>query len=284
MTNPHALVMWEAQFGDFNNTAQCIIDQFISSGEAKWIRQSGLVLLLPHGYEGMGPEHSSARPERFLQMQNDDPDLFPIITEKDFALKQLRKCNWIIANCTTPANLFHIMRRQLKMPFRKPLILFTPKSLLRNPLARSSFDELLPGTEFKRVIPEMGVAAENPEQVRRLIFCSGKVYFDVMKEREARGLTEDVAIARIEQVAPFPYDLVRAELDKYPHADIHWLQEEHKNMGFYDFCRPRITTASEWTRRVHYTGRKPAAAAAAGSVASHEHQSNRLYDEAFRRL
>jgi len=284
MTNPHALVMWEAQFGDFNNTAQCIIDQFISSGEAKWIRQSGLVLLLPHGYEGMGPEHSSARPERFLQMQNDDPDHFPIITEKDFALKQLRSCNWIIADCTTPANLFHILRRQLAMPFRKPLILFTPKSLLRNPMARSSFDDLLPGTEFQRVIPESGAAAENPEQVRRLIFCSGKVYFDIVKEREARGLTEDVAIARIEQVAPFPYDLVRAELDKYPHADIHWLQEEHKNMGFYDFCRPRITTASEWTRRVHYTGRKPAAAAAAGSAASHEHQTRRLYSEAFRKL
>ncbi|CAK8678756.1 2-oxoglutarate dehydrogenase complex component E1-like isoform X2 [Clavelina lepadiformis] len=281
MVNPDSLVCWEAQFGDFNNTAQCIIDQFISSGQAKWIRMSGLVLLLPHGYEGMGPEHSSARPERFLQMQNDDPDFFPDVNSSDFVLKQLQDSNWIIANCTTPANLMHILRRQVALPFRKPLILFTPKSLLRHPLARSSFDEMLPGTEFQRIIPESGPASENPEECRRLIFCTGKVYYDILKERSDRDLVKDVAITRVEQIAPFPFDLVSAELNKYPNADVHWLQEEHKNMGFYDFCKPRLRTSSQWSRRIHYTGRAPEAAPAAGSKSKHQKQQQKLLDDAF---
>lgn len=149
MTNPNALVLWEAQFGDFNNTAQCIIDQFISSGQAKWVRQSGLVMLLPHGMEGMGPEHSSARLERFLQMSSDDPDYFPPESD-EFAIRQLHDINWIVANCSTPANYFHILRRQIILPFRKPLILMTPKSLLRLPECRSNFSEMSDGTDFKR--------------------------------------------------------------------------------------------------------------------------------------
>lgn len=149
MTNPNALVLWEAQFGDFNNTAQCIVDQFVSSGQAKWVRQSGLVMLQPHGMEGMGPEHSSARLERFLQMSSDDPDYFPPESD-EFAIRQLHDINWIVANCSTPANYYHILRRQIAMPFRKPLILMTPKSLLRHPEARSSFDEMNDGTEFQR--------------------------------------------------------------------------------------------------------------------------------------
>jgi len=281
MTNPKSLVLWEAQFGDFNNTAQCIIDQFISSGEAKWIRQSGLVLLLPHGYEGMGPEHSSARPERFLQMQNDDPDNMPDIKEDNFDLKQIQSANWIIANCTTPANLFHILRRQNAMTFRKPLIIFTPKSLLRHPMARSSYDEMLPGSKFLRVIPESGPAAKDPSQVKRLFFCCGKVYYDLYKERELRKLEKQVAIVRIEQIAPFPFDLVTESLELYPSAEIHWLQEEPKNMGFYDYCKPRLRTALDYTRRVYYTGREPAAAPAAGSVSNHEKQSRELFDAAF---
>lgn len=199
VTNPNALVMWEAQFGDFNNTAQCIIDQFISSGQAKWVRQSGIVLLQPHGLEGMGPEHSSARLERFLQMSADDPDYFPPECE-EFAVRQLHDINWIVANCTTPANLFHILRRQIALPFRKPLILMTPKSLLRHPEARSSFDLMLEGTEFLRIIPEEGVAAENPNKVKRLLFCSGKVYYDLKKGRADKKMDDSVAIARIEQV------------------------------------------------------------------------------------
>ena len=148
MTNPNALVCWEAQFGDFNNTAQCIVDQFVSSGQSKWVRQSGLVMLQPHGME---PEHSSARLERFLQMSSDDPDYFPPESD-EFSIRQLHDINWIVANCSTPANYFHILRRQIAMPFRKPLILMTPKSLLRHPEARISFDEMCEGTDFLRLV------------------------------------------------------------------------------------------------------------------------------------
>lgn len=200
MTNPNALIMWEAQFGDFNNTAQCIIDQFISSGQAKWVRQSGLVMLLPHGLEGMGPEHSSARLERFLQMSDDDADYFPPESE-EFAVRQLHDINWIVANCSTPANLFHILRRQIALPFRKPLILMTPKSLLRHPEARSSFDEMLENTSFSRIIPDAGPAAGNASNVKRLMFCSGKVYYDLTKARKERNLEDKISIARIEQVS-----------------------------------------------------------------------------------
>nr|XP_039273817.1 2-oxoglutarate dehydrogenase, mitochondrial-like isoform X1 [Styela clava] len=285
MTNPNSLVLWEAQFGDFMNTAQCIIDQFISCGQAKWMRMSGLVLLLPHGYEGMGPEHSSARPERFLQMQNDDPDSFPVFgATDDFEVRQLQDANWIIMNISTPANYFHALKRQVALPFRKPLIIFSPKSLLRHPEARSSFDEMLSGEKFLRIIPESGPASENPEETRRLIFCTGKVYYDIKKERDERGLTNDVAITRIEQIAPFPFDLVEKELEKYPNARIDWTQEEHKNMGFYDYCKPRIRTTSKWSRRVHYTGRQPESAPASGSKASHIIQQKKLLNDAFRKL
>ena len=167
MTNPNALVLWEAQFGDFANTAQCIIDQFISSGQAKWVRQSGLVMLLPHGMEGMGPEHSSARPERFLQMSSDDPEHFPELTDQ-FAIQQLININHIVANLTTPANYFHILRRQICLPFRKPLVVFTPKSLLRHPECKSSFDDLLQGTEFQRMILDKGPASQNPASIQKV--------------------------------------------------------------------------------------------------------------------
>ncbi|KAI1905401.1 hypothetical protein AGOR_G00015800 [Albula goreensis] len=203
MASPNALVLWEAQFGDFHNTAQCIIDQFICPGQAKWVRQNGIVLLLPHGMEGMGPEHSSARPERFLQMCNDDREVFPKITE-DFAMRQLYDCNWIVVNCSTPANYFHVLRRQILQPFRKPLIIFTPKSLLRHPEAKSSFDEMLPGSHFQRLIPDQGPAAQSPEAVKRIIFCTGKVYYELTRERKARNMEDTVAIARIEQLSPFP--------------------------------------------------------------------------------
>ncbi|XP_061692338.1 2-oxoglutarate dehydrogenase-like, mitochondrial isoform X2 [Syngnathoides biaculeatus] len=198
MASPDALVLWEAQFGDFHNTAQCIIDQFISSGEAKWVRHNGIVLLLPHGMEGMGPEHSSARPERFLQMSKDDPDHFPEFGG-DFEVRQLYECNWIVVNCSTPANYCHVLRRQILLPFRKPLIIFTPKSLLRHPDARSSFEDVAIGTKFKRLIPDEGPSGQSPEQVRRLIFCTGKVYYDLTKERKRQNLENDVAIVRLEQ-------------------------------------------------------------------------------------
>ncbi|XP_014487647.1 PREDICTED: 2-oxoglutarate dehydrogenase, mitochondrial isoform X4 [Dinoponera quadriceps] len=249
MTNPNALVCWEAQFGDFNNTAQCIIDQFISSGQAKWVRQSGLVMLQPHGLEGMGPEHSSARLERFLQMSADDPDYFPPESE-EFAVRQLHDSNWIVANCSTPANYFHILRRQIALPFRKPLIVMTPKSLLRHPEAKSNFDLMLEDTQFLRVIPEEGTAAQNPGNVKRLLFCSGKVYYDLKKARTERQMDDKIAIARVEQISPFPYDLVKKEAAKYSNAELMWSQEEHKNQGAWTYVQPRFHTALNGIRNV----------------------------------
>ncbi|KAG5678104.1 hypothetical protein PVAND_007805 [Polypedilum vanderplanki] len=249
MTNPNALVCWEAQFGDFNNTAQCIIDQFVSSGQAKWVRQSGLVMLLPHGMEGMGPEHSSARLERFLQMSSDDPDYFPPESD-EFAIRQLHDINWIVANCSTPANYFHILRRQIVLPFRKPLVIMTPKSLLRHPECKSNFSEMVDGTEFQRVIPDKGPASENPSNVKRLIFCTGRVYYDLIKARREKGLEGDIAISTVEQITPFPYDLVRAECAKYSNAEICWAQEEHKNQGAWNYVLPRFNTSLNASRGV----------------------------------
>ncbi|XP_026299226.1 2-oxoglutarate dehydrogenase, mitochondrial isoform X5 [Apis mellifera] len=280
MTNPNALVCWEAQFGDFNNTAQCIIDQFISSGQAKWVRQSGLVMLQPHGLEGMGPEHSSARLERFLQMSADDPDYFPPENE-EFAVRQLHDINWIVANCSTPANYFHILRRQIALPFRKPLILMTPKSLLRHPEAKSNFDLMLENTEFLRVIPEEGVASQNPNNVKRVLFCSGKIYYDLKKARAEKNLDDKVAIIRIEQISPFPYDLVKKEAVKYSNADLVWAQEEHKNQGAWTYIQPRFHTALNGTRSVSYVGRPTGASPATGSKMQHLKELKQLLDDSF---
>ncbi|XP_041362850.1 2-oxoglutarate dehydrogenase, mitochondrial-like isoform X1 [Gigantopelta aegis] len=271
MSNPTALVIWEAQFGDFANTAQCIIDQFISSGQAKWVRQSGIVLLLPHGYEGMGPEHSSARLERFLQMSNDDPDHFPPETPH-FEIQQLHETNWIVCNLSTPANFFHAMRRQIVLPFRKPLVVMTPKSLLRLPEARSSFDEMNEGTMFKRLIAESGAASENADGVRKLILCTGKLYYELVKEREQKGVVEKIAISRIEQITPFPFDLVKAEIEKYPKASLMWAQEEHKNMGAWMYVQARVKTILGKLNKdieIEYAGRHSSAAAATGNKQMH---------------
>uniref|UniRef100_A0A667YHW1 2-oxoglutarate dehydrogenase complex component E1 n=1 Tax=Myripristis murdjan TaxID=586833 RepID=A0A667YHW1_9TELE len=265
MASPNALVLWEAQFGDFHNTAQCIIDQFICPGQAKWVRQNGIVLLLPHGMEGMVR----------LMCKCDET-----ITE-DFAVRQLYDCNWIVVNCSSPANYFHVIRRQILAPFRKPLIVFTPKSLLRHPEARSSFDEMLPGTHFQRVILEDGVAAERPEEVKRLIFCTGKVYYELTKERKNRGMEGTVAIARMEQLSPFPFDLVKAESERYANADLVWCQEEHKNQGYYDYVKPRIRTTIQRAKPVWYAGRDPAAAPATGNKNTHLVEVRRFLDTAF---
>lgn len=279
MTNPNALVLWEAQFGDFNNTAQCIIDQFVSSGQAKWVRQSGLVMLLPHGMEGMGPEHSSARAERFLQMCSDDPDYFPPESE-EFAIRQLHDINWIVANCSTPANYFHILRRQIALPFRKPLVVLTPKSLLRHPEAKSPFSEMVDGTEFQRIIPDATAASQNPNNVKKLIFCSGRVYYDLTKARRERDLESNIAISRLEQISPFPYDLIKAECAKYPNAELVWAQEEHKNQGYWTYIAPRFDTAINSTRDLGYVGRPCAASTATGSKAQHTKELKNLVDHA----
>uniref|UniRef100_A0A8B9UV03 2-oxoglutarate dehydrogenase-like, mitochondrial n=1 Tax=Anas zonorhyncha TaxID=75864 RepID=A0A8B9UV03_9AVES len=262
MASPNALVCWEAQFGDFHNTAQCIIDQFISSGQAKWVRHNGIVLLLPHGMEGMGPEHSSARPERFLQMSNDDSDAYPEFSEQ-FEVSQLYECNWIVVNCSTPANYFHVLRRQILLPFRKPGFL------------------VCVCTTFQRVIPENGLAAQAPHEVKRVIFCTGKVYYDLVKERKNQDLEKQVAITRLEQISPFPFDLLKEELEKYPGADLVWCQEEHKNSGYYDYVKPRFRTIVNHTRPIWYVGREPAAAAATGNKNTHLVSLRRFLDTAF---
>jgi 2-oxoglutarate dehydrogenase E1 component len=262
LAEPHALVLWEAQFGDFANGAQVIIDQFIAAGEAKWLRMSGLVMLLPHGFEGQGPEHSSARLERYLQMCAED--------------------NMQVVNCTTPANYFHVLRRQVRRSFRKPLIIMTPKSLLRHKLAVSSLADLATGSSFHRVLPEAHQLTAG-DKVRRVVLCSGKVYYDILAEREKRGVN-DIAIIRIEQLYPFPSKTLAAELQLYPNADVVWCQEEPLNMGAWTFVESRIEQVlSDLTikaRRPRYTGRPAAASPATGLMKRHNREQAELIDAA----
>ena len=269
LAEPNALVMWEAQFGDFANGAQIMFDQFISSGESKWLRMSGLTVLLPHGFEGQGPEHSSARLERFLTMCGGD--------------------NWIVANCTTPANYFHILRRQLHRTFRKPLILMTPKSLLRHKLCVSNAEEFLPGSSFHRVLWDDAEKGHSDtklvadDKIKRVVMCSGKVYYDLLEERDARGI-DDIYLMRIEQYYPFPAMTLTKELARFKNAEMYWCQEEPKNQGAWPFIEPNI----EWvlTRidakhsRPVYTGRAAAASPATGLASQHKAQQQALVDEA----
>jgi len=262
--------MWEAQFGDFVNGAQVVIDQFVSSGERNWLRMSGLVMLLPHGYEGQGPEHSSARLERFLQMCAED--------------------NMQVANCTTPANYFHILRRQLKRDIRKPLIVMTPKSLLRHKRAVSRLDEMGQGATFHRVlwddaqlVPGEKIKLVADDDVRRVVLCSGKVYYDLYEAREKRGI-DDVYLMRIEQLFPFPTKALVQELSRFKEAEIVWCQEEPRNMGAWFF----VDTFLEWVlnqieakhRRPRYVGRPAAAATATGVMSKHLAQLKAFTDDA----
>jgi 2-oxoglutarate dehydrogenase E1 component len=267
---PNALTAWEAQFGDFANGAQVVFDQFVSSGERKWLRMSGLVCLLPHGYEGQGPEHSSARLERFLQMCAED--------------------NMQVANCTTPANYFHILRRQLKREIRKPLILMTPKSLLRHKRAVSRLEEMGAGTTFHRVLLDDAqlMAGEKiklvaDDKIRRVVLCSGKVYYDLYEEREKRGI-DDIYLLRVEQLFPFPTKALVADLSRFKQAEIVWCQEEPRNMGAWFF----VDVFLEWVlnqigakhRQVRYAGRVASAAPAAGVMSKHLAQLRDLLEEA----
>jgi 2-oxoglutarate dehydrogenase E1 component len=258
LAEPQALVLWEAQFGDFANGAQVVIDQFIAPGEMKWLRMCGLVLLLPHGYEGQGPEHSSARLERFLQLCGDD--------------------NMQVANCTTPANYFHILRRQVHRSFRKPLVLMTPKSLLRHKRAVSKLSEFGPGSSFHRVLwddaeayPGSSLTLVPNEQIKRVVLCTGKVYYDLFEEREKRGENR-VQILRVEQLYPFPGLALTDELTRFPNAEIIWCQEEPKNQGAWSFVAPNIESVLRELGRtdpVRYTGRKASASPAAGQMSQH---------------
>lgn len=270
LSEPNCLTLWEAQFGDFANGAQVIVDQFLSSGERKWLRMSGLVMLLPHGYEGQGPEHSSARLERYLQMCAED--------------------NMQVANCTTPANYFHILRRQLVRDFRKPLILMTPKSLLRHKRATSPLSMMDEGTYFHRLLwddaeldPNSVVKLKPDAEIRRVVMCSGKVYYDLLEEREKRGI-DDVYLLRVEQIYPFPVKAAVSELGRFRQAEIVWCQEEPKNMGAWFFVESYI----EWVlnnigathRRPRYTGRPASAATATGLMSKHLAQLQAFLDDA----
>lgn len=266
LENPNTLIMWEAQFGDFVNGAQIMIDQFISAGEDKWLRQSGLTLLLPHGYMGQGAEHSSCRVERFLQQVDEDPDIVPEMLENK--RMQIQMHNWQVVNCSTPANYYHALRRQVHRDFRKPLILVTPKNLLREKKCTSKLEDMGPHTKFKRVYREVDPAIQNnPDKVRRVVYCTGKIFYELLEEREKRNIT-DIAIIRVEQLAPFPWDKVAEEAAHYKNAELLWCQEEPKNMGAWSFVQPRIATATRTInnreQRPKYAGRPPAAATATG--------------------
>ncbi|KAJ8722985.1 hypothetical protein PYW07_004165 [Mythimna separata] len=239
-SSPKLLSMWEAQYGDFADTGQAMFDTFISNAESKWVCQSGLVVQLPHGIDGAGPEHSSGRIERYLQMCDDDEDHIPNLDDKQLELKQLRAANWIVCNVTNPANYFHMIRRQIAMPFRKPLIIMTPKIGLKHPYYRSPFKDFLPGTHFRRVIPEEGPASKNPGGVKKLIFCTGNVAIKINDLRKEKKLESKIAMCRIEQLYPFPYDLILKEFCKYEKAKVVWCQEEHKNQGAWIFVRLRM--------------------------------------------
>ena len=253
---------WEGQFGDFANGAQIVIDQFLASGEAKWLRANGLVLLLPHGYEGQGPEHSSARPERFLQLCAED--------------------NMQVANCTSPANYFHILRRQMKRPFRKPLVLMTPKSLLRHKMAVSERADFLGDSHFKRILSDTNPPAD--ADVRRLVLCSGKVAFDLIEARDAAG-DAGTSVVRIEQLYPFPSEPLVVRLKRMTGLrEVVWAQEEPRNMGAWTFVEPILEDclrqAGCQPSRPVYAGRAASASPATGLASRHKSQQERLLADA----
>ncbi|KAJ3117620.1 hypothetical protein HK100_000776 [Physocladia obscura] len=250
--NPNRLVIWEAQFGDFFNGAQIIIDTFLSSSESKWLRQTGLVMLLPHGYDGAGPEHSSCRIERFLQLTDakfDYSDLTP------------DNCNIHVVYPTTPAQMFHVLRRQMVRNYRRPLVIAGPKTLLRHPAAVSNLEDMAPGTLFKTVI----VDAPSPKTTKRVVFLSGKLYYDLVKERATKGLNESVALVRLEEISPFPWDDVKDILQEFPNAiEFLWVQEEPQNQGSYTFVAPRLVQILPEGSKLLYVGRKTLAVPATG--------------------
>jgi 2-oxoglutarate dehydrogenase E1 component len=260
LTDPGTLTLWEAQFGDFVNGAQVLIDQFISSGERKWLRMSGLVMLLPHGYEGQGPEHSSARLERYLQLCAED--------------------NMQVVNCTTPANYFHVLRRQLLREFRKPLVIMTPKSLLRHKRAVSNLADMAEGSAFHRVMIDGaeagcdvgGVSLKPDDQINRVVLCSGKVYFDLVDARAKSG-RDDIYLLRLEQFYPWPLKSLSGVLKRFRNAELVWCQEEPKNMGGWTFVDPWLELTLERlaikAKRARYVGRPASASTAAGLMSRH---------------
>jgi 2-oxoglutarate dehydrogenase complex dehydrogenase (E1) component-like enzyme len=262
VANPKALVLWEAQFGDFVDGAQMVIDEFISSGEAKWGQRSGVVLLLPHGLEGQGPDHSSGRIERFLQLSAEN--------------------NMTVANCTTPANYFHLLRRQALSDVHRPLVVFTPKSLLRAKAAVSAVEDFTEGG-FAPVMGDPGVGGEplDDAAVRRVLLCSGKVAYDLLAGRESEG-TADVAVVRVEQLYPLPAEQIREALERYPNAqDVVWVQEEPANMGAWQFMAVNLPEELPAGRRLRRISRRASASPAVGSAKVHDAEQRQLVAEAF---
>ncbi len=264
LAEPRTLTIWEGQFGDFVNGAQTIIDQFIASGESKWLRMSGLVMLLPHGMEGQGPEHSSARPERFLELCAED--------------------NMQIVNITTPANYFHALRRQMCRDFRKPLIVMSPKSLLRHKLAVSDLADFAEGTTFHRILWDTDRdSLAKPDKIKRIVLCTGKVYYDLLQERRERKI-DNVMLIRVEQIYPFPHKALAEELKAYPNAEIIWCQEEPQNQGYWHFVDRRIEAVlvdiKHKAGRPRYVGRVDAAAPATGMLSRHQAEQAKLIAEA----
>ncbi|MDB5947111.1 MAG: sucA, partial [Ramlibacter sp.] len=259
--DPNTLVIWEAQFGDFVNGAQVLIDQFIASGEVKWGRVNGITLMLPHGFAGQGPEHSSARLARFMQLSAD--------------------LNMQVVQPTTASQIFHVLRRQMVRPLRKPLVIMTPKSLLRNKDATSPLSEFTKGG-FQTVIPESREL--KADKVKRIIVCSGKVYYDLAKKREEKG-ADDVAILRVEQLYPFPHKVFAAELRKYPNAsEIVWCQDEPQNQGAWFFVQHYIHENMLEGQKLGYSGRAASASPAVGYSHLHQEQQKALVDGAYGKL
>eukprot|EP01090_Pellita_catalonica_P019814 TRINITY_DN6848_c0_g2_i1.p1 TRINITY_DN6848_c0_g2~~TRINITY_DN6848_c0_g2_i1.p1 ORF type:complete len:494 (+),score=93.47 TRINITY_DN6848_c0_g2_i1:115-1482(+) len=282
LESPNALVIWEAQFGDFANGAQVIFDQFLSSGEKKWLRMCGLVVLLPHGYDGQGPEHSSSRIERMLQLSDCDPQVYPDNMDPE-SRTQIQQTNIQVVNCSTPANYFHVLRRQIHREFRKPLIIAAPKRLLRHPAAVSNIDEFLDDKQFTRVMRDPSKDLVEPSKIKRILFCTGNVFYDLYAEREARG-ANDTAIIRVEQLAPAPFDRLREVGQMYPNAEIVWAQEEPKNMGCWTWMYHVLKTSCADTRGVfepRYIGRIVAASPATGSPKKHQRQLKEILEQAF---
>jgi 2-oxoglutarate dehydrogenase E1 component len=256
LAHPHNLIIWEAQFGDFFNGAQTIVDQFISAAESKWNRMSGLTLLLPHGYEGQGPEHSSARLERFLQNCAD--------------------LNMIVANITAPANFFHLMRRQLAWEFRKPLVVMSPKSLLRHPECVSPLEAFGAGTNFQEVIDDVNVTDKEAKGIKRVLFCTGKIYYD-LAQRKKELKRSDVAIVRVEQLHPMPETQLEVVLNRYKKAELFWVQEESANMGAWQYMKLNWET----DRNLQRISRRASASTAVGFKKIHDQQQEEILQKAF---
>lgn len=287
MVEPKNLTIWEAQFGDFANNAQCIIDQFIASGERKWLARTGLTLSLPHGYDGQGPEHSSARPERFLQLIDENPFVYPAPEKLE---RQHQDGNMAVVYCSVPSNLFHVLRRQVHRDFRKPLIVFFSKSLLRHPEARSSIEEMVPGTGFRRFIAdphhsEGDDALVAPEEIKRHIITTGQHYYALLKHRRDNKIN-NIAISRIEQFAPFPFEEIRSALDKYPNSDVCFSQEEPLNGGWFGFVQPRLRTVCRHSEHhkdslALLASRPPYASVATGSKVAHKRELEEILNASF---